>query len=133
MGTIMDLQRSGNHDYVDNKFFSVQEVSVKLFALKNKLRILDLDKGKVTLFVNMTLEQGRSEETKGMLADMNRVLKKYNPEKGPGQFAIYAQFTNDVDGGESRYNKDIASELIKRGLMTPKLESNSIRFMEKVR
>ena len=56
MGTIMDLQRSGNHDYVDNKYFSVQEVSVKLFALKNRLRILDLDKGKVTLFVNMTLE-----------------------------------------------------------------------------
>ena len=64
MGTIMDLQRGGQHDYVDNKYFSVQEVTVKLFALKNRLRILDLDKSKVTLFVNMTLEDNKDEQTK---------------------------------------------------------------------
>ena len=120
MGTIMDLHRMSTFDYVDNKFFSVQEVYVKLFALKNKLRILDLDKGKVTLFVNMTFEENKSDETKRTIADMNRILKRFNPaDKGPPQFAIYAQFTNDVDGGETRYNRDIAAELIKRGHMTP--------------
>mmetsp|Transcript_3496 Transcript_3496/g.4654 ORF Transcript_3496/g.4654 Transcript_3496/m.4654 type:complete len:125 (+) Transcript_3496:219-593(+) len=79
----------------------------------------------------MTLEPSKSEETKQVLSDMDRILKKFNPEKGPGQFAVYAQFTNDVDGGESRYNRDIASELIKKGLMTPQIDSRSIRFIEK--
>ena len=82
MGTIMDLSRSATFDYVDNKFFSVQEVQVKLFALKNKLRIKDLDKGKVTLFVNMTMEDNKSEETKQTISDLNRVLKRFNPQEG---------------------------------------------------
>ena len=41
---------------------------------------MDLDKGKVTLFVNMTLEKDRDYETKGLLSDLNRILKKYNPQ-----------------------------------------------------
>ena len=51
---------------------------VKLYALKNKVKIQDIDKGKVLLFVNMTMENERSEETKSMLTDMNRILNKYN-------------------------------------------------------
>ena len=64
MGALNDLvMRSSSYDYVDNKYFSVQQVAVKLYALKNKIKILDLDKGKVLLFVNMTMEQDRQEET----------------------------------------------------------------------
>ena len=48
MGTIMDLAKGSGHDYVDNKYHSVSEVAVKLFAFKNKLRIMDLDRGKVS-------------------------------------------------------------------------------------
>ncbi len=67
-----------------------------------------------------------------MFRDLNRILKKYNPEPTSPQFAVYAQFTHDVQGGETRLNRDIASELIKRGLLTQQLEYNSIRFLEKV-
>lgn len=62
---------------------------------------------------------------------MDRILKKYNTEVDKGQFAVYAQFTHDVQGGESLLNRDIASELIKRGLLQPKLVDTSIRFIEK--
>ena len=95
---------------------------------------MDLDKGKVVLVVNMTLEDHKAEETSQLLGDIQRCLTKFNPEKGPGQFAAYAQFTSDVQGGETKftYNKDIATELIKRGLLTPTLTNTSIRFVEKV-
>ena len=69
----------------------------------------------------MTFEEAKSEETKQTLADLNRILKRFNPESKAGEIAVYAQFTNDVDGGETRYNRDIASELIKNGLMTPQV------------
>ena len=78
MGVIMDLNRGSQHDYVDNQYFSVSQVFVKLYALKNKVRVMDVDKGKVLLFVNMTMEQERQEETKSILRDMNRILSKYN-------------------------------------------------------
>ena len=78
MGVIMDLSRGSQHDYVDNQYFSVSQVLVKLYALKNKVRIMDIDKGKVLLFVNMTMEKERQEETKSMMRDMNRILSKYN-------------------------------------------------------
>ena len=85
------------------------------------------------LFVNMTLDDKNADETRAMLTDVQRVLKKFNPGvPAAGQFAVYAQFTHDVEGGESRLNKNIATELIKRGLLTQKLEPCSIRFMEKV-
>ena len=35
-------------------------------------------------------------------------------------------------GGDSLYNRDIAKELIKKGLLTQTIEQNSIRFLEKV-
>ena len=109
MGTIMDLTKMSGHDYVDNKYFSVQEVYVKLFAYKNRLRIMDLDRGKVLLFVNMTLEKEKEQETSAMLADMQRILNKYSANgETAGKFAVYAQFTHDVEGGESLLNKDIA-------------------------
>ena len=81
---------------------------------------MDIDKGKVLLFVNMTLDEHQSAETKSMLNDMQRVLMKYNGSSSTAasQFAVYAQFTTDVEGGEARLNKDIASELIKRGMLT---------------
>ena len=116
----MDLQRGSTHDYVDNQYFSVSQVFVKLYALKNKVRIMDIDKGKVLLFVNMTMEQERQEETKSMLTDINRILNKYN-QPGASQLAVYAQFTHDVQGGESLLNKEIAQNLIKRGLLTQSL------------
>ena len=101
---------------------------------------MDIDKGKVLLFVNMTLDEHQSAETKSMLNDMQRVLKKFNGDSGistpsataASQFAVYAQFTTDVEGGEARLNKDIASELIKRGMLTQTLQPQSIRFLEKV-
>ena len=110
----------------------MQQVAVKLFALKNRVRIMDLDRGKVALFVNMTLEENHREETKQTIADLTRILKKFNPNPERGDLAVYAQFTTDVQGGETLYNKEIAAELIKRGLMTPQLHNNSIRFLEKV-
>ena len=136
----MDLAKGSTHDYVDNQYFSVQQIAVKLFALKNPVRIMDIDKGKVLLFVNMTLDEHQSAETKSMLNDMQRVLKKFNGDSGiktpsataASQFAVYAQFTTDVEGGEARLNKDIASELIKRGMLTQTLQPQSIRFLEKV-
>ena len=67
MGNLLyvdDLWRQSTHDYVDNQYFSVQQVAVKLFALKNPVRVMDVDKGKVLLFVNLTMEEHRSEETK---------------------------------------------------------------------
>lgn len=68
-----------------------------------------------------------------MFSDLNRILKKYNPVgAGAGQFAVYAQYTHDVEGGESRLNKNIASDLIKRGLLTQEMQPSSIRFLEKV-
>ena len=48
MGTIMDLAKGAQHDYVDNKFFSVQEVYVKYFNFEQRHRIMDIDKGKVS-------------------------------------------------------------------------------------
>lgn len=48
----MDLAKGAKHDYVDNKYFSVQEVYTKLFALKNKIKIMDLDQGKVRMTLN---------------------------------------------------------------------------------
>jgi len=80
MGTIMDLSKGSAHDYVDNSYFSIQQIQVKLFALRNSVKIMDLDKGKVTLFVNMTLEKEKEDETKSLLSDLNRILKKYNPQ-----------------------------------------------------
>lgn len=127
----MDLNRGSQHDYVDNQYFSVSQVFVKLYALKNKVRIMDVDKGKVLLFVNMTMEQEKQEETKSILRDMNRILSKYN-QPGASQLAVYAQFTHDVQGGESLLNKEIAQQLIKQGLLTQTLQQNSIRFLEKV-
>ena len=32
MGSIMDIARSGSHDYVDNPFWSVMQIKVKMFA-----------------------------------------------------------------------------------------------------
>ena len=78
MGTIMDLNKGSKHDYVDNQFFSVYQVAVKLYALKNPLKIMDMDKGKVLLFVNMTLEEDKAVETHSLLTNINRVLQKYN-------------------------------------------------------
>ena len=78
----MDLAKGSSHDYVDNQYFSVSQIAVKLFALKNPVRIMDIDKGKVLLFVNMTLDEHQSAETKSMLNDMQRVLKKFNGDSG---------------------------------------------------
>lgn len=60
---------------------------------------MDLDQGKVTLFVNMTLEDSYSEETNQMIKDMKRILNKHNTaaaaggesggQKG-GNLAVYA-------------------------------------------
>ena len=61
----------------------------------------------------MTLEKDKEAETRSALKDMHRILKKFNPVSKPGQFAIYTQFTHDVQGGESKLNRDIATELIK--------------------
>ena len=79
----------------------------------------------------MTLEKDTEDETNAMLSNCNRILKKFNADGGNGQFAVYAQFSNDIQGGDSLFNRDIASELIKRGLLTQKLEPTSIRFLEK--
>ena len=127
----MDLQRGSKYDYVDNCYFSVAQVAVKLYALKNKVRIMDMDKGKVLLFVNMTMDEEQQDESKSLLTNLNRILQKYNTP-GASQFAVYTQFTHDVQGGEMLLNKDIATQLIKRGMLTPTLQPNSIRFLEKV-
>ena len=92
---------------------------------------MDVDKGKVLLFVNMTMDQDKQEETRTLLSTLNRVLGKYN-SPGASQFAVYAQYTNDIQGGEMLLNKDIAQQLIKRGMLSQTLESNNIRFLEKV-
>ena len=80
----------------------------------------------------MTLDRDQQDETNSMLSNFNRMLKKFNSAGGQGQLAVYAQFTHDVQGGDSLYNRDIAKELIKRGLLTQTIEPNSIRFLEKV-
>ena len=79
MGAVNDLIKGSTHDYVDNKYFSVQQIAVKLYALKNPVKIMDLDKGKVLLFVNTTMEEEKKEETKTLMKDLNRILAKYNP------------------------------------------------------
>ena len=127
----MDLNLGAGRDYVDNQYFSVQQVAVKLYALKNKVKIMDIDKGKVLLFVNVTMEQEHEEETKSMFSNLNRILLKYN-QPGQSQLAVYAQYTHDVRGGESLLNKEIAQRLIKQGMLTQNLLPNSIRFLEKV-
>ena len=40
---------------------------------------MELDKGKVLLFVNTTMEEEKKEETKTLMKDLNRILAKYNP------------------------------------------------------
>ena len=96
---------------------------------------MDLDKGKVLLFVNMTLEEEKAVETHSLLTNLNRILQRFNVGPSAGQFAVYAQFTHDVEGGETKLNKDIALELIKRGFLKQTFEpnNNNIRFLEKVR
>ena len=71
----------------------------------------------VLLFVNMTLEEDKASETKQVLSDMQRMLTRFSADQKSGQFAVYAQFTHDVEGGETRLNRDIATELIKKGLL----------------
>lgn len=41
MGTVMDLAKSGSYDYVDNHYWSVMQVKIKQFALKNPNTIMD--------------------------------------------------------------------------------------------
>ena len=45
---------------------------------------------------------------------------------------MYAQLTHDVQGGEMRSNKELAMELIKRGLLNKRVMPHDIRFLEKV-
>ena len=111
---------------MDSKEFSSKLINSKIavlllvlaqgLTLKNKIKIMDLDKGKVVLFVNVTMEQEQQEETKSMYSNLNRILMKYN-QPGANQFAVYAQYTHDVGGGESLFNKEIAQQLVQQGLL----------------
>ena len=60
----------------------------------------DTDHGKVCLLVNLTLEDKGKKE----FERMKYLSKKY----GEKDFAVYGQFTYDVQSGEKMSNKEIA-------------------------
>ena len=78
------------------------------------------------------MEDSHKEETAQALRDLQRILNTHDSGAHKNQFGVYAQFTHDVQGGESLLNKDIARELIKKGLLTPQVGPQSIRFLQKV-
>ena len=67
---IFDMFRGSGYDYVDAHYWSVQQIMLKHYAFGKPLKVMDLDKGKVTLFVNMTLENSNKEETDQQMRDL---------------------------------------------------------------
>ena len=129
----MDLNKGSYYDYVDNPFWSVMQVKVKQFAFKNPNTIVDQDKAKVILFCNMTLDSKYRQETEEQLNNLQRISDKYSvSEAKKEQFAVYSQFTDDLQGGEDLNNMEIAKELIRMGYLKKEVKPNSIRFLEKV-
>ena len=54
---IFDLFRKSNYDFVDNPYWTAMQIKVKQYAFEKQLRVMDLDKGKVLLFVNTTMQE----------------------------------------------------------------------------
>lgn len=105
MSAIFDLLKV-SLDFVDNPFWSVQQVKVKYLEAPNTERtIADAERGKVLfnapndfkqvlLFVNLSLD--KDEKAKEELSKLNRLCDKYG-EQG---FSVYGTFPNDVQGGD---------------------------------
>ena len=98
--------------------------------LDNKgILVGDMDQGKVSMYVSMTLNEQLMPETKQDLKSMKYLCEKYGED-----FCCFGQFTYDIQGGEKFTNKEIAHQLNKMGFIDDKglPVLQNLRFLEKV-
>lgn len=124
----MDLFRQGSTDFVDNPYWSAMQIQVKRLTQQEAEPLGDTDLGKVLLIAHMTLDKRESERSEHQLSEMRRLAEKYKND-----LAVYNQFAYDVQGGEEMTNRQIATHLIQKAMLTQVLKPGQIRFLEKVR
>ncbi|CDW77892.1 glutathione peroxidase [Stylonychia lemnae] len=116
-----------NHDYVDNPFWSVMQIKVKFLDEEKARSVGEIDKGKVILFTNLSIEESQKEEITEQLRKLKLLTDKYG-ERG---FCVYGALPNDVAGGNPLRNKEIANTLKIWGYFNPALTNSNLKFLQK--
>ena len=94
------------------------------------VRIGDTDQAKVTLLVNLTMNEQHRKKQEKELNKMKYLANKY----GNDDFCVFGQFAYDVREGEKQTNKEIAHNLHKLGFISEKGQfiHPNLKFLEKV-